>query len=123
MPPMKNVYNLITDGFSSMAHGENIETDYDITTTFTETNLRHYDIQIKSKNPNAIGSASLLLTLDFNNHLIDYEDTNDLFINSNWDRFCVIIEQQIATYNTLQNYILQYMNNEDQPVEEDQFES
>jgi hypothetical protein len=54
MPPMKNIYNLISDGFSSMAHGENIETDYDIVTTFTETNLRHYDIQIKSKNPNAI---------------------------------------------------------------------
>ena len=123
MPPMKNVYNLISDAFANMAHGENIETDYEIVTTFTETNFRHYDIQIKSKNPNAIGSASLLLTLDFNDHLLDYADTNDLFINSNWDRFCVIIEQQITTHDTLQNYILRYINYTGQPVEDDAFET
>jgi len=119
---MKNVYNLISDGFAAMADGENIETDYDIDTTFTETSLRHYDIQIKSKNPNAIGSASLLLILDFNDNLLAYEDTNDLFINSNWDHFCVIIEGQITTLNNLQNYILQYINNE-QRAEEDEFET
>jgi len=122
MPPMKNVYNLISDGFAAMADGENIETDYDIVTTCTEGNLRHYDIQIKSKNPNAIGSASLLLILDFNDNLLAYEDTNDLFINSNWDHFCVIIEGQITTLNNLQNYILQYINNE-QRAEEDEFET
>ena len=118
---MKNIYNLISDAFDNMRnHG--LETDYDIITTFTEGNLRHYDIQIKSKNPNAIGSASLFLTLDFNNYLLEYEDTNDLFTNSNWDRFCVVIEGQITNLNTLQNYIIQYMNITDQPAEEDRFE-
>jgi hypothetical protein len=121
MPPMKNIYNLISDAFDNMRN-QGLETDYDIVTSFTEGNLRHYDIQIKSKNPNAIGSASLFLTLDFNNHLLEYEDTNNLFINSNWDRFCVVIEGQITNLNTLENYIIQYMNNTDQLAEEDQIE-
>jgi hypothetical protein len=116
MPPMKNVYNLITDAFDNMRN-EGLETDYEIVTTFTEGNLRHYDIQIKSKNPNAIGSASLFLSLDFANHLLDYEDTNDLFINSNWDRFCAIIEQQIPTYNTLLNFILTEPEGDNDPNE------
>jgi hypothetical protein len=101
-----------------MNEGEGIEADYDITVNFTETNLRYYTIQIKSKNPNGIGSASLLLSLDFNDNLIDYQDTNDLFINSNWELFCSVFESQITIANTLQNYILRFMNNSGELVED-----
>jgi hypothetical protein len=120
---MKNVYNLISDAFQRLEEGENIESNYDITVNFTETNLRYYDIQIKSKNPNTLGSASLLLSLDFNNALIDYEGRNDLFINSNWDIFYSVFDQQISISNTLQNYILQFINNSGEAVEDDAFES
>jgi hypothetical protein len=120
---MKNVYNLISDGFKRLEEGENIESNYHTTVNFTETNLRQYDIKIKSKDPNTLGFANLILSLDFNDNLIDYEATNDLFINSNWDLFCSVFERQITISNTLQNYILQYMNNSGQPVEDDAFET
>jgi hypothetical protein len=120
---MKNVYNLISDAFKRLGEGENNESDYNITVNFTETNLRQYHIKIKSKNPNTFGSATLVLSLDFSDNLIDYEATNDLFINSNWDLFCLVFEGQITISNTLQNYILQYMNNSGQPVEDDAFET
>jgi hypothetical protein len=119
---MKNVYNLISDAFKHLGEGENNESDYNITVNFTETNLRQYDIKIKSKNLNTLGSASLLLRLDFNNSLIDYEGANDLFINSNWILFCSVFERQITISNTLQNYILQFMNNSGELVE-DAFET
>lgn len=119
---MKNIYNLITDAFTSMRN-EGLETDYLIEVISNDTsNFRTHVINIKSKNQNAIGSASLTLTLDLNNNLIDYEDINDLFINDNWNRFCLTFEQQIANLNTLQNYILQYINTEDID-EEDEFET
>jgi len=117
-PIMKNVYNLISDGFKHLGEGENIESNYHTTVNFTETNLRQYDIKIKSKDPNTFGSATLVLSIDFNDNLIDYEATNDLFINSNWDIFCSVFEAQITISNTLQNYILQYMNNSSQHVED-----
>jgi hypothetical protein len=121
MPPMKNVYNLITDAFARLGNGAHREENYIITVSFTETNVRIYDIKIKSKNPNSIGSANLILTLNLNNHLIDYDDTNDLFMNNIWDRFCITFEEQISLGNTLQQYIMQYANT-NQPVEEDPYE-
>jgi hypothetical protein len=122
MPPMKNIYNLISDAFTQMDR-EGIETDYTIDVEFVEQPLKTYTITIKSKNPNAIGSATLVLTLDNANNLIDYSDQNDLFINSNWDRFCVVFEGQLEMpgLNTLQQYILQYANELSNP-EEDEFE-
>lgn len=120
---MKNVYNLISDAFTQMDR-EGIETDYTINVDFVEQPLKIYTITIKSKNPNAIGSATLVLTLDNANALIDYSDQNDLFINSNWDRFCVVFEGQLELpgLNTLQQYILQYANELSNP-EEDEFEA
>ena len=121
MPPMKNVYNLITDAFARLGNAEYLEENYNIAVSFTQANVRTYRINIKSKNPNSIGSANIILTLNLNNHLIDYNDTNDLFMNNIWDRFCITFEEQISLGNTLQQYIMQYANI-NQPVEEDPYE-
>lgn len=118
---MKNIYNLITDAFTRLGNAEYLEENYNIAVSFTQANVRTYRINIKSKNPNSIGSANIILTLNLNNHLIDYNDTNDLFMNNIWDRFCITFEEQISLGNTLQQYIMQYANT-NQPVEEDPYE-
>lgn len=123
---MKNVYNLISDAFDAMDNRENRETDYTIDVQSAEPSS--YSIYIVSKNQNATGSATVNLILDNSGNLLDYEDTNDLFINSNWDRFCVVIEGQLSIpdpHATLQQYILAYANlaPHSQELEEDEYES
>ena len=126
MPPMKNIYNLISDGFEAMGNREGIETDYIIDVEYIQGPFRSYDITIQSKNQNSAGLASLVLLLDNSGNLLDYQDTNTLFINSNWDRFCLLIEAQISLpdpLDTLQGYILEYANDVNDNVEEDPYET
>lgn len=126
MPPMKNIYNLITDAFDAMDNRENRETDYTIDIQYAEPGVRTYTIHIVSKNQNAIGSATVNLILDNSGNLLDYEDTNDLFINSNWDRFCLVIEGQLSIqdiHSTLQQYILAYANGDPDTADEDEYET
>ena len=91
---MKNVYNLITDAFSGLAHGEHRDSDYNVKVVFTETVFRSYEITIKSRDPTVCGSAFLHLMLNRQDELLDYDDTNDLFLNDNWEIFCHIFERQ-----------------------------
>ena len=105
MPEMKNVYNLITDAFSGLGHQEHRESEYFIDVVYTETFPRSYKITIRSRNPNATGSALLTLIMDHANRLIDFTDTNDLFLNDNWDRFCNVFEDQIHYSSQVHNII------------------
>ena len=123
---MKNVYNLISDAFEQMDTRDGIETDYTIKVDAIQEPVVMYRITIKSKNPNAIGSANLILTLDSQNNLLDYQDVNDLFVNDNWDRFCLVIEAQVTIPDpiaNLQGYLLYYTSEENEhPSEEDGYE-
>lgn len=92
--PMKNVYNLITDAFSGLAHGEHRESNYKVDVVFTETVFRSYEITIKPRDPAVSGTAFLHLMLNRQDELLDYDDTNDLFLNDNWETFCHIFERQ-----------------------------
>ena len=122
MPPMKNIHNAISDAFTRM-RGEGVETDYIIDVTSTSTTYNTHQVRIRSKNPNATGRAELNLMLDLTNNILDYDDTNDLFINSNWDAFCLYFENQLhqGPLDTLQGYLQHFMN-ENIQVEEDTVE-
>ena len=89
---MKNIYNLLSDAFVSMNLDE---LEYEIKITYSNYLFPYYDILIKSRNPNAIGSASLNLILNFEHELIDYHPLNSLFTRNQWGRFQVPIESQI----------------------------
>jgi len=91
--PMKNVYNLITDAFRGLVGGEHREWEYKVNVVFTETVFRSYEITIQSRDPTVTGTAFLHLMLNRQNELLDYDETNDLFLNDNWDRFCLTFER------------------------------
>jgi len=121
--PMKNIYNLLSDGFTSM---NIIETDYIIEVDYIEGVIRTCKVLIKSRNQNATGSATLTLMIDNFGNLLDYYDTNDLFINNIWDRLCIVIETQITApdpHASLQQYIMAYAGQGSDDVEEDEFET
>ncbi len=96
MPPMRNIYNLITDAFSGLGYHEHNECDYLVEVKYSDTVLRSYEITIKSRDPNVDGLAFLHLMLNAQDELVDYDDANSLFIDSNWDLFCEVFELQIA---------------------------
>lgn len=95
MPPMKNVYNLITDAFSTLGHHEHNESDYKVDIVYTNTVIVSYEITIKSRDPVISERAFLHLILDSNNKLLGFDDTNNLFHDDNWERFCLVFEAQI----------------------------
>ena len=94
--PMKNVYNLITDAFRGLGGGEHREWEYKVNVVFTETIFRSYEITIQSRDPTVTGTAFLHLMLNRQNELLDYDDTNDLFLDDNWDRFCDVFDRQMV---------------------------
>jgi hypothetical protein len=87
---MKNIYNLITDAFARI--GED-ETKYFINVEYTEFTLRSYGVTITSRDHSVVGTASIVLLL--NSELLDYYETNDLFNDESWERFCDVFEWQI----------------------------
>jgi len=94
---MKNVYNLITDAFVRI--GKN-ESEYSINVEYTEFTLRSYGITITPRNPLIEGSggnesSAIVLLLNSSNELIDYYETNNLFVPLEWERFCDVFEWQI----------------------------
>ena len=92
MPAMKNVYNLITDAFRRIRRDE---TKYTIDVQITEGfNYRNYNITIKD--PSITGLATLTLVTDLHDYLLEYGDTNDLFLNETWDSFCYTFESQVT---------------------------
>jgi len=88
---MKNIYNLITDAFVRI--GED-ETKYSITVEYTEFTLRSYGITIRPRYAHAQGGTARIVLL-LNSDLIDYYETNDLFVPLEWERFCDVFEWQI----------------------------
>ena len=103
-----------------------IETDYIIDVDYIEGVIRTCKVLIKSRNQNATGSATLTLMIDNFGNLLDYYDTNDLFINNIWDRLCIVIETQITApdpHASLQHYIMAYAGQAPGEVEEDDFET
>ena len=92
---MKNVYNLITQAFNGLGHGEHRESEYKVDVVFTEAVFRSYEITIQSRDLAVDRRAFLHLMLNHQDDLLDYDETNDLFINENWDRFCEVFEGQL----------------------------
>jgi len=82
MAPMRNVYNLITDGFKQMGVDE---TKY-IVTVINNT--------ITIKDPSQF-EATIDLHMD-GETLKDFDDTNTLFANLAWNRFCNVFEREVA---------------------------
>jgi hypothetical protein len=111
---MKNIHNIISDAFDAMNNPRVIETDYIKHIVFRETPFRTYEITIKSKNTEfADRSASLHLILNQSGNLEDYTERNDLFINDQWDLFCVNIENHIEPLyipNNVLNQIAAYID-------------
>lgn len=122
---MKNIYNLISDAFDAMNDPRIIETDYTKHIVIRETLFREYDITIKSKNPEfADRSASLHLILNQLGTFEDYTERNDLFINQQWDLFCLSIENHLEPTlipNNVLNQIVAYID-EYHAAQEEQLE-
>ena len=79
------------------------ELDYDIKITYSNYLFPYYDILITSRNPNAIGSATLNLILNFHEELIDYHPLNSLFTENQWRRFQCAFESQIPLFEEDEN--------------------
>lgn len=81
---MKNIYNLLTAAFNRINVDEcdyikKVEGNYRITITSNSIT----------------GSARLDLFMNTNHELLDYDDTNSLFINDSWSEFCATFEEHI----------------------------
>ena len=83
MAPMRNVYNLITDGFKHMGVDERLF----IVTVDNNT------ITIKKKEQDH--KATIELNMD-GESLKDFDDTNDIFTGLAWNRFCQVFEREIS---------------------------
>lgn len=83
MPPMRNVYNLITDGFAHMGVDERlfIVTVHDNTIAIKKTGREE--------------KAEIILRMD-NGSLQDFDDANNLFANLAWNRFCQVFEREVT---------------------------
>jgi hypothetical protein len=79
---MRNVYNLISDGFKDMGLDE---TRYIV-------NVDNNKITIKD-------SSQFESTIELNmdgETLKDFDDTNNLFSNLAWNRFCRVFEREVT---------------------------
>ena len=101
MPPMKNIYNLLSDAFQRIHEDER---------TYTVKVVDKYKVTI-TKNEVA-GVANLELFLNTRDELFDYDDSNSLFNNDAWSDFCMVIEYQIPMVNhSLANAIVNLRSN------------
>jgi hypothetical protein len=80
---MRNVFNMITDGFKRMGLDEcNYIVAVNNNTITIKNSLRTRNAQIKYR-------------CNEQGDLIDYQDHNNLFENTHWDNFCYIFEREI----------------------------
>jgi hypothetical protein len=105
---MKNIYNLVSDAFDAMRG--HTETNYNIT---VKEGRGYCDVTIRSRKVNSTRTATLSLTLDPNDNLLDFHYTNNLFTNNNWDMFCDVIEAQVYNPNEIVNANNSYVHLED----------
>ena len=80
--PMRNLYNLISDGFKHMGLDE---TRYIV-------NVDNNKITIKDSSQ---FEASIDLNMD-GDTLKDFDDTNNLFSDLAWNRFCRVFEREVT---------------------------
>jgi hypothetical protein len=82
---MRNIYNLITDGFGAMGLNES---------EYTKTIQGNYVIEIiKTRSP--LLKATLYVDLTPNNEIYDVTYTNNLFEPHLWDRFCRVFTDEM----------------------------
>lgn len=79
---MRNIYNLITDGFKDMGLDE---TRYNV---IVDNNT----ITIKDRSD---FEATIDLHMD-GDTLMSFDDTNTLFSNLTWNRFCHVFQREIS---------------------------
>lgn len=83
MAPMRNVYNLITDGFKSMGVDEML---FIVAVNGSTITIKKKDREEKS---------TIVLNMDGEN-LRDFDDTNDIFTSLAWNRFCQVFEREMS---------------------------
>jgi hypothetical protein len=83
MPPMRNVFNMITDGFKRMGLDE---CNYIVSV---------YSNVITIKNSLRTRVAELKYRCNGRGELVDYQDSNNLFANNRWDNFCYVFEREL----------------------------
>jgi len=103
---MKNIHNLVSDAFDVMRG--HTETNYKIT---VKEGRGYCDVTIRSRKVNSTRTATLSLALDPNDNLLEFHDTNNLFTNDNWNRFCDVIESQVYNPNINGVNLEDFLNN------------
>jgi hypothetical protein len=83
MPPMRNVYNLVSDGFKYMGVDEKL---FIVSVEGSTITIKKDGRQEKSE---------IFLRMQGEN-LQAYDETNELFANSAWNRFCQVFEREVA---------------------------
>jgi hypothetical protein len=83
MPPMRNIYNLVSDGFKYMGVDEKLFI----------VNVEGSTITIKKDGQQE--KSEIFLRIQGAN-LQAYDETNELFTNSAWNRFCQVFEREVS---------------------------
>lgn len=83
MAPMRNVYNLVSDGFKYMGVDERLF----IVTVDGST--------ITIKKDGSDQKSEIFLRIE-NGILRRFDDTNELFTNLAWNRFCQVFEREVS---------------------------
>lgn len=84
MAPMRNVFNMITDGFKRIGVDE---CNYIVAV---------HNNTITIKNSIRTRNAQMKYTCNQLGELIDYEDSNELFDDTRWDNFCYVFERELV---------------------------
>ena len=83
MPPMRNVYNLVSDGFKYMGVDEKL---FIVSVEGSTITIKKDGLQEKSE---------IFLRMQGGN-LQAYDETHELFTHSAWNRFCQVFEREVA---------------------------
>jgi len=111
MPPMKSIYNLLSDAFERIQQDER---------NYIKHVTDKYKITITSNSMS--GTANLELFLNGRDELFDYDDSNSLFNNDTWSDFCMVFESQIPIMNnSLANAIVAIRSNNNSFITANEF--
>ena len=83
MAPMRNIYNLVSDGFKYMGVDEKlfiVSVEGNILTIKKDGSDQKSEIFLRMQGANLKG----------------YDETNELFTNGAWNRFCQVFEREIS---------------------------
>jgi hypothetical protein len=88
---MKNIYNLISDGFSAMGLSESYYEKF-VNPQYLYTNLM---ITIRSNDQSSTDVSTIVLMMNPDGNPYDYQENNTLFTNVEWDAFLNVFEEVI----------------------------